>query len=186
MHDKQYRGRISRAEYDTLKANCAARINLLMERHNLSPSQLERLSAQAVQTGEAPHYVNMQDLSQYRSGRSLPKGLKLQALARVLKCDPEELVPAKYQNGRLVVSRKLDAANADLTMKLTPSTAYVGHTWLEARILLPVAKAYKLKDVLTRQHNVEMLRREGRSDEEIEALLIHAAEERRRREEGGL
>jgi hypothetical protein len=81
-----------------------------------------------------------------------------------------------------VVSRKIDVRGEAIQIKLTPSDMHVGHTWLECRILLPVAKAHKLKEVLMHQHNVEKLRREGRSEEDIAAILAQAAEDRRNRE----
>jgi tRNA threonylcarbamoyladenosine modification (KEOPS) complex Cgi121 subunit len=169
------RRRISRAEYDTIRANCAARIKLRMEQLNLTPSQVQKLSGDAVFKQEQTAYVTMQELASWRVARQLPKDAKLLALAAVLQDKPESFVPKEHQHGRSLVARKvsqsMDDANGAFHLKVTPSEATPGHAYVEARILLPTAKAYDLGKALSRTNSIEVMRRMGMSDEQIKENL---------------
>lgn len=170
----QFRRRITRAEYEQVKANCAAKINVQMERLQLRPSDVQKVTVQAVLGQQQQASVSMQDLVAYRSCRTLPKGAKLAALAFALKVSPAELVPTPYQDTPLLVQRKVRSTASDgMRVSLEASTAYPGYSWLELRVLLSNDKAYKLKDVAIRQHSIEDMRRRGMTDEEIKATLDH-------------
>lgn len=170
-----HRRRISRAEYETMKVSCAAHIKLRMEQLNLSPSEVQRISTEAVFKQEQQAAVTMQELATWRGARQLPKGAKLLALAAVLKDDPERFVPKGHQVGRTLVSRHLkatlDELNGNYHIKVTPSTTIAGQAYVEARILLPTEKAYKLANVLNHTNAVENMRRMGMSEESIKETL---------------
>lgn len=171
------RRRITRAEYDQLLANCAARISLQMERLQLKPAELQKRSTQAVYDQQQKAAISMQDLAAYRFGRALPKDDKLRALAHVLQCSPTDLVPQPYQSGRLLVHRKVDAAFEGRVVKVEPSEALPGNAWVTVRIMLPTAKAHAFAKASQRQHVIEEMRRCGHSEDEIKGHF-EAAEQR--------
>jgi hypothetical protein len=65
----------------------------------------------------------------------------------------------------------MDDANGAFHLKVTPSEATPGHAYVEARILLPTAKAYDLGKALSRTNSIEVMRRMGMSDEQIKENL---------------
>jgi hypothetical protein len=176
------RKRLSRAEYDLMKAQCAARVKLRMEQLNLSPSQVAKLSAEAVYRQEQVTYVSMQELAIWKGARQLPKDAKLLALAAVLEDKPESFVPKEHQSGRSLVARKmnhtLDDNNGNFSIKVIPSEATPGSAYVEARILLPTDKAYNLSKALMKTNDIEQMRRMGFDDEKIKETLAHAEAKR--------
>lgn len=167
--------RLTRAEYEQLKANCAARINLQMERLRLNPAQVQRLATQAALDQQQEASISMQDLAAYRACRTLPKGAKLRALAAVLQLEPKALVPAEHQSGRTLVARKVDHDFDGRIAKVETSHAYPGYSWAQVRVMLPTEKAYKFVAVAQRQHIIEEMRRCGHSEEEIKGHFEAAA-----------
>lgn len=177
------RRRLTRAEYEQLKANCAAKVNVQMERLQLSPSDVEKASVRAVldQVRVPPlsgagdvrltAAISMPDLAAYRSCRTLPKNTKLLSLAYVLKCKPSELVARPYQEGRLLVQRHVDAVFEGRIARVEPSVAEPGNAWVMVRIMLPTEKAYRFAQVAQRQHVIEEMRRMGLNEDEIKANL---------------
>ena len=173
------RRRISRAEYEQVKATCAAHITLRMEQLNITPSEVQRQSTAAVLSGEQQAGVHMADLAAWRGCKQLPKDAKLKALAAVLRTSPDKLVPVELQSGRTFVARHINATlddiNGNYHIKVTPSEATPGHAYVEARILLPTAKAYDLAKALNRTNDIENMRRMGMDDEKIKETLAGAA-----------
>jgi hypothetical protein len=167
--------RITRADYEAIKAQCAAHIKLRMEQLDLTPSAVEKRSADAVFKQQQPAYVTMQELAAWRGARQLPKDLKLKALAAVLDTHPDKLVPKEHQHGRSLVSRhvkaSLDEKNGGFRLSVTPSEAQPGHAYVEARILLPLERAYAFGKALSRTNSVEVMRRVGMSEEQIKETL---------------
>lgn len=174
-NNTMFRRRISRAEYETMKANCAARIKLRMEQLDLSPAEVQRRSTDAVFKHQQQAAVTMQELASWRAARQLPKSAKLQALAAVLQDSPEAFVPKEHQAGRTLVARHMKATlnemNGGYRIEVKPSDAEPGHAWVETRILLPTEDAYKLARVLNRTNSIQVMKRMGMSDAEIKANL---------------
>ena len=175
MHNRHFTTRATRAEYDTIKANCAAFIKLRMEALGLSSSALVERSTQARFRQETDHYISLQDIAQYRAARQVPKDAKLKALAHVLQCHVDELIPPKYQSGRTYVLRKIKGIDRGREQGMSCAVELdknlPGHAWVRANIRLPVAKAYATAKALDRLHNIEDMRRMGMSDEQIKATL---------------
>ena len=176
------RVRISRAEYETLKAACAARIKLRMEQLNLTPSEVYKRSSEARLKNEQLVFISMQELSLWRAAKQLPKDHKLIALAAVLQDSPDSFLPKEHQQGRSLVARHkkvaLDSKNGDYRCEVTPSQAQPGCAYVDARILLPTDKAYALARALETMNTKETMRRTGKSEEEIKQLLEQPQPER--------
>lgn len=166
------RNTISRAEYDTAKANCAAKINTQMVKLGLTPAAIQTISSQALLTQHQAAAVSMQDLNSYRQCRSLPKTTKgkLQALAAVLRCHIDDLVPKKLQDERPVVSRRINGVrDQDVFRVIDHPTA--GFSMLEVRCVMRTEIAHKLCAGLIRQGNVEYMHRTcppGTTEQEME------------------
>lgn len=162
---------ISRSEYQKAAAACIARINLELERRQLTPTDIQKLTTDWVLTGKEQHAVTVQDLWQYRNGRSLPKRGKLEVLCKVFECHPSELVPPHMQAKRLTVRKRVIHAPADALndreIKVSPHPEYPDHVLLEVRVTLPAAEGYKAAEVLGKRHAIADARRRGMSEEWI-------------------
>lgn len=161
---------ITRAAYHTAVTACIARINLEMERNNLTPADIQKRTVAWVLSGEEQHAVTMQDLYQYRKGAALPKRGKLEVLAKVLQCHPSELVPVHLQEKRIRVRSRVnyqpDASNERM-LEITPHPTYDNHVTLKVEVILPPEEAYKLSAILTKRHYIADARRRGMSEEWI-------------------
>lgn len=179
--------RVDRATYDTLKANCAAKINAQLVALNLTPSKVQELSMQAVMEFTqlpreeqlrlpAPASISLMDMYHYRNCQSLPREAKLAALAKVLKCHPDDLVPKKYQGKRLTVARRAKAATPDGKVNVLPFTE-PGYSILQIEGVLPTEQCYKVAAMLVKHINFHTYKR-GRpelSDAEVTEHLAALA-----------
>lgn len=160
--------KVSRAEYDVMKVNCAARIKLQMEKLDLTPSQVQQRTAQWAMEQKEQYSISMADLHHYRTCMSLPKAGKLQVLAKVLECQPEDLVPKQYWNDKVRVHKQISfATETGCAGKVTPLPNMPGYSSLEVKLIVSTDMAYQLQRKLARLHSVEQLRREGMSDQDI-------------------
>lgn len=109
----------TQSEICGLRAEFARRLKARMKTYNLDKKAVEHRSSQLVLAGEVKRAVNRTNLYPLLDGRQLPNKDTLETLAKVLQCQPQDLVPdvgvIQQTRGR----RRVVANRAHVSLKRT-------------------------------------------------------------------
>lgn len=161
---------LSRAEYDTHKANFIARLRATLESQNLKVADVAAVSKARVLEGKTDTALSPANVYHYLAGVALPTPKKLAELATVLDCSPTELLPTSMHGRRHVRSKEfnIQAPGANAFKVLVEPGHGLEVSKLTVEALMPTPIAYAWAKVLTRKLNIAQLSRDtGMSEEEV-------------------
>lgn len=136
------------SEICALRAEFARRLKTRMKTAGLDKKGVERRSIELVCAGEAKRGINRTNLYPLEQGRQLPNQATLETLAKVLRCQPEDLVPnvsvVQENRGR----RKVRVNRALVRTKRTGLGLH--HLRFQVDMVLPHDQALVLSQIFRR------------------------------------